>query len=313
MGRMRSVRKNVELDGVRVLAGIAKFAPEGMDERVDSLWPMIEGGFLNAGSVGFHVRAAHWPTEEEAEEMGLDLEGEHRMTEIVDKAELVEYSIVPVGADHKAMVLRDVNDEGLELRAFMDQLLDSGTWTRDDALWVREVFRSEIPEEDEDDGGDEPQETIEVSGTDAENDDAEEAEEADTEADGAAADGEVDDDPSAPGEGEEAGEGEASDDESGESDDEERVLDLLSVEEMEAIVRDAIAASEAPPAEENDADSSDSSRDEILVRTVATIFANEIRELRSEIDTIRKEVREQRNRQSALDAALGLLPAVAAS
>lgn len=125
VGTMRNLRKNHDHNGQKVLAGIARFMDEGLDERTDGLVEIIRAGFMDAGSVGFEIKSARLPTPKDVEEFGLDIEGDHRYTTIVEKAELIEFSIVPVGADPNAMAIRDVNDDGIELGAFLDQLVEN--------------------------------------------------------------------------------------------------------------------------------------------------------------------------------------------
>lgn len=73
------------------LTSTVQFPPKGVHPFADTVFELVKGGFLNATSVGFR------PTEFERNEErgGLDF----------TKQELLEYSIVPVPANHEALIV----------------------------------------------------------------------------------------------------------------------------------------------------------------------------------------------------------------
>lgn len=162
LGRMRSVRKNVQSGESRVLAGIARWMDEGLDEFADGVLAIARAGFLPAGSVSFEVKDAHDPDEDEVEQYGLDITGAHRYAAIIDKAMLIEFSAVSVGADPNAVMVRSVNDQGESLRDFLDGLVQSGAVSAGAARSLRvellgrpetvTLSRSELVADDSQDG-----------------------------------------------------------------------------------------------------------------------------------------------------------------
>lgn len=85
----------IAIEGTRLIAD-AEFMPEGMDAFADSVWRMVDGGFLNASSVGFMPLADVLPI------FGpdKDLTGFEFVAQ-----ELLELSVVPVPANPQALAL----------------------------------------------------------------------------------------------------------------------------------------------------------------------------------------------------------------
>lgn len=86
---------NVYVDGTRLIADV-EFMPEGMNDFADDVWKALDGGFLQAVSVGFMP----------LDDPGALLDGEGRWTGFeFTSQELLELSVVPVPANPGALAL----------------------------------------------------------------------------------------------------------------------------------------------------------------------------------------------------------------
>ena len=82
----------------KTFEGSPTFLPEGMYEFADLIERMVDAGFMTNGSVGFNITDAYSPTDKERKARGMGQYGA-----VITAAELIEFSIVPVGADSKAV------------------------------------------------------------------------------------------------------------------------------------------------------------------------------------------------------------------
>lgn len=124
LGRMDKVKKEKMPYG-RVLAGDAVFTPEGMSEFNDMIHDMVEGGFMPGGSVGFNVLQARKPTEREMK----SISNVNEFSSIIERAQLVEFSAVPVGMDPDAVKMRAEHSDGVE--AFLRRAIEEGRYDRE--------------------------------------------------------------------------------------------------------------------------------------------------------------------------------------
>jgi phage head maturation protease len=84
----------------RQLIADAEFMPEGMSEFADEVWRAVDGGFLNASSVGFLPTVSPNPIWKNDDPEGGILTG----FEFVGQ-ELLELSVVPVPANPQALAV----------------------------------------------------------------------------------------------------------------------------------------------------------------------------------------------------------------
>lgn len=124
LGRMDKVKKEKMPYG-RVLAGDAEFTPEGVSEFNDMIHDMVESGFMPGGSVGFNVLAARKPTDREMKTIA----NVNEFSSIIERAQLVEFSAVPVGMDPDAVKMRAEHSEGVE--AFLRRAIEEGRYDRE--------------------------------------------------------------------------------------------------------------------------------------------------------------------------------------
>lgn len=124
LGRMDKVKKEKMPYG-RVLAGDAEFTPEGVSEFNDMIHDMVESGFMPGGSVGFNVLAARKPTDREMK----TIPNVNEFSSIIERAQLVEFSAVPVGMDPDAVKMRAEHSEGVE--AFLRRAIEEGRYDRE--------------------------------------------------------------------------------------------------------------------------------------------------------------------------------------
>lgn len=96
-------------DSAKCLRVRARLASPGVTKDADDCWALIQDGILRACSVGFRVleMADPTPSEREAGAWG-----------VVTKAELYELSVVPVGADPGALVVKAGAWESADAEAF---------------------------------------------------------------------------------------------------------------------------------------------------------------------------------------------------
>lgn len=113
VGKATAVRKIT--DGDRRLEMDIEFAQTDFAQDIKSL---VEGGFLNAVSVGFKILDADMPSEEVRGALGMPPYGF-----LISKAELLETSIVPVPANQDA--LRRAVDEGVVCQKSADLIASS--------------------------------------------------------------------------------------------------------------------------------------------------------------------------------------------
>src|SRR3990167_2984668 len=85
----KDVGISIEADG---LYGYPQFPAPGIHAFADTVYDLIQGGFLNAASVGFKPKRY--------------LYNEDRKGYDIAEAQLLEYSIVPIGANPAALIQR---------------------------------------------------------------------------------------------------------------------------------------------------------------------------------------------------------------
>lgn len=124
LGRMNKVKKDSMPYG-RVLAGDAEFTPEGISEFNDMIHDMVEAGFMPGGSVGFNVLQARKPTDREIKSIA----NLNEFSSIIERAQLVEFSAVPVGMDPDAQKMRAADADGVE--AFLRSAIEEGRYDRE--------------------------------------------------------------------------------------------------------------------------------------------------------------------------------------
>lgn len=124
LGRMDKVKKDKMPYG-RVLAGDAEFTPEGLSEFNDMVHDMVENGFMPGGSVGFNVLSARKPTDREMK----SIPNVNEFSSIIERAQLVEFSAVPVGMDPDAVKMRAASSDGVE--AFLRRAIEEGRYDRE--------------------------------------------------------------------------------------------------------------------------------------------------------------------------------------
>jgi phage head maturation protease len=124
LGRMNKVKKD-QMPYGRVLAGDAEFTPEGISEFNDMIHDMVEAGFMPGGSVGFNVLQARKPTEREMKSIA----NVNEFSSIIERAQLVEFSAVPVGMDPDAVKMRAADADGVE--AFLREAIEAGRYDRE--------------------------------------------------------------------------------------------------------------------------------------------------------------------------------------
>jgi HK97 family phage prohead protease len=126
----KDVGISVEADG---LYGYPQFPAPGIHPFADTVYELIQGGFLNAASVGFKPKTY--------------LYNEERKGYDIAEALLLEYSIVPIGANPSALIQRakaaGVNI--IPLEKWCEQYLDE-TYGTKGGVWmprfqVEEVFK----------------------------------------------------------------------------------------------------------------------------------------------------------------------------
>lgn len=104
---------NVRSDGLRLLGDVL-FADGSVYDFADTVFKLIKGGFIRAGSVGFMPLDWDWANDN-SRPSGIDLR----------KMELLEFSIVPVPANANALV--EARAKGIDTRPLVrwaEQVLD---------------------------------------------------------------------------------------------------------------------------------------------------------------------------------------------
>jgi len=138
LGRMSGIKKGRAVKGA--LSGDAEFTPEGVNPFNDIAHDMVESGFMPGGSVGFNVVEARKPTAAETKSMPTLNE----FSSIITRAQLVEFSAVPVGMDPDAVKIRTATNTGMD--AHLRQSIEEGRYDRDLVAAFRYDFLGVEPE-----------------------------------------------------------------------------------------------------------------------------------------------------------------------
>ena len=147
LGRMSGLKKGRTVKGA--LTGDAEFTPEGVNQFNDVAHDMVEAGFMPGGSVGFNVLEARKPTTAETKAMPALNE----FSSIITRAQLVEFSAVPVGMDPDAVKIRTATSTGMD--EHLRRCIEEGRYSRElvaafrhDYLGVEpESVRTQVPVE----------------------------------------------------------------------------------------------------------------------------------------------------------------------
>ena len=138
LGRMSGLKKGRAVKGA--LSGDAEFTPEGVNSFNDIAHDMVQAGFMPGGSVGFNVVEARKPTAAETKSIPTLNE----FSSIITRAQLVEFSAVPVGMDPDAVKIRTATDTGMD--AHLRQSIEDGRYDRDLVAAFRYDFLGVEPE-----------------------------------------------------------------------------------------------------------------------------------------------------------------------
>ena len=104
IGKVKAIQKGVELrkggKTFKALTGDVEFADRGIYEFAGLVEDLVDAKLLSNGSVGFDVMKMRPPSEEEQETMGMK-----PFSAVIQKANLIEFSITPLGRDKNARLL----------------------------------------------------------------------------------------------------------------------------------------------------------------------------------------------------------------
>ena len=92
------------IDGDRLM-GEVEFEPKEINEKAEKIFQKVLNGTLSATSVGFMPKAGHW---------GDETKGEDKNAFYIEKAELLEFSIVNIPANADAILSKDIDNDGLQ-------------------------------------------------------------------------------------------------------------------------------------------------------------------------------------------------------
>jgi hypothetical protein len=104
IGKVTAIQKGVELrkggKTFKALTGDVEFADPGIYAFAGLVQDLVEAKLLSNGSVGFDVMKMRPPSEDEQETMGMK-----PFSAVIQKANLIEFSITPLGRDKNARLL----------------------------------------------------------------------------------------------------------------------------------------------------------------------------------------------------------------
>lgn len=138
LGRMDKIKKGRAVNGA--MTGDAEFTPRDVSEFNDMVHDMVEAGFMPGGSVGFNVIEARKPTAAETKAMPTLNE----FSSIITKAQLVEFSAVPVGMDPDAVKIRTATSTGMD--EYLRRCIEEGRYERDLVAAFRHDYLGVEPE-----------------------------------------------------------------------------------------------------------------------------------------------------------------------
>lgn len=115
IGQARNLQKGVEMKRggkeFKALTGDVTFADRSIYPFGGMIGDLVGAGLMKGGSVGFDIIKMRAPTEEEQEELGM-----HEYSAIIQKANLFEFSITPLGRDTNAQRLANDGIDPLEAK-----------------------------------------------------------------------------------------------------------------------------------------------------------------------------------------------------
>ena len=113
IGKVSDLKKGVELnrggEAFKAVTGDVSFVPRESYAFAGMIADLVDGGYLTNGSVGFDVVKMRAPSEEEQEEFGMK-----PYSAIIQKANLIEFSITPLGRDKNAQRFASTGLDPLE-------------------------------------------------------------------------------------------------------------------------------------------------------------------------------------------------------
>ncbi|MCH9836280.1 hypothetical protein K0U83_11495 [bacterium] len=115
IGRAENLQKGVELkkggSNFKALTGDVSFADRDTYEFAGLVEDLVSQKLLSNGSVGFDVMKMRAPTDDEQETMGMK-----PFSAVIQKANLIEFSITPLGRDKNARLLSADGTDLLEAK-----------------------------------------------------------------------------------------------------------------------------------------------------------------------------------------------------
>lgn len=164
IGQAANLKKGVELKrggkNFKALTGDVAFADRSVYAFAGLVEDLVDAKLLSNGSVGFDVMKMRPPTEDEQQEMGMKA-----YSAVIQKANLIEFSITPLGRDKNARLLSADGEDLMEaklaefarLGVHDDEVL--GQFRESLSVTAGESTRStftvpEMPQEDEAASGD---------------------------------------------------------------------------------------------------------------------------------------------------------------
>lgn len=125
LGSVGDIDQNAAVRGTNAMVGDAHFDAADKWDFALLAWEMVKSGVIRGGSIGFDIAARREPTKDEVKRYRI----RSMMSEVVTKADLVEFSVVPLGRDPNAQVTRITNSYGRRVEA----LCRDGVCSRDAA------------------------------------------------------------------------------------------------------------------------------------------------------------------------------------
>jgi hypothetical protein len=115
IGKVSKMQKGVDLRKggrtFKAMTGDVEFADRGIYDFAGLVEDLVEAKLLSNGSVGFDVMKMRPPTEDEQETMGMK-----PFSAVIQKANLIEFSITPLGRDKNARLLSEDGTDMLEAK-----------------------------------------------------------------------------------------------------------------------------------------------------------------------------------------------------
>ena len=143
IGKVENLQRGVEMKRggrkFKALTGDVSFVDAEMYEFAGMIEALVASGHLTNGSVGFDIEKMRAPTDDEQQQLGMK-----KYSAVIQKANLIEFSITPLGRDKNAQKMSIDSRDSLEQR--LAEFAQAGVYADETLGSFRESLARQIDE-----------------------------------------------------------------------------------------------------------------------------------------------------------------------